>query len=50
VLFGFPIPENHIAPFFKISGIAAIVSTLLTVVGQPYSPVEAGYGGLRRME
>ncbi len=30
-----PIDENHAAPRFRIAGEMAIVSTLLTVVGQP---------------
>ena len=38
----------HLAPFCKIVGIVAIVSTLLTRVGQPYKPILAGKGGLRR--
>ena len=32
---GRPIPANHDAPRFRISGATAIVSTLLTVDGQP---------------
>ena len=46
VFFGFPREENHLAPFFNIVGTTAIVSTLLTIVGQPYKPTRAGNGGL----
>ena len=36
VFFGLPKDANHLAPFLKIVGITAIVSTLLTIVGHPY--------------
>src|ERR1035437_3165033 len=36
---------NHVAPFSTICGIQESVSTLLTTVGCPKSPIEAGYGG-----
>ena len=45
VFLGFPIDENHLAPFLNIVGTTAIVSTLLTIVGHPYSPIRAGNGG-----
>ena len=35
VLRGRPIPANQAAPRFRMVGATAIVSTLLTVVGQP---------------
>jgi hypothetical protein len=35
VLRGRPSPANHAAPRLRIAGATAIVSTLLTVVGQP---------------
>ena len=35
VLRGRPSSANHLAPRFRIAGDTAIVSTLLTVVGQP---------------
>ena len=46
--FGRPKPANQAAPRRRIVGTTAIVSTLFTVVGQPYSPTAAGKGGLRR--
>ncbi len=48
LFFGRPKPANHLAPRLRISGTTAIVSTLLTVVGQPYRPQAAGNGGFRR--
>ena len=45
VFFGLPIEANHFPPFLKIVGTTAIVSTLLTIVGQPYNPTKAGNGG-----
>ena len=33
--FGLPIDANHFPPLLKIVGTTAIVSTLLTIVGQP---------------
>ena len=38
----------HAAPFLRISGTAARVSTLLIVVGIPNTPAAAGNGGLMR--
>src|SRR5437764_1422061 len=35
VLRGRPMPANHAAPRFRMAGATAIVSTLLTVDGQP---------------
>ena len=35
VFLGRPIPANQVAPRRRISGTTAIVSTLLTVLGQP---------------
>ena len=46
VFFGFPNEANHLPPFLNIVGTTAIVSTLLTIVGQPYNPTSAGNGGL----
>ena len=46
MFFGFPREANHLPPFLNIVGTTAIVSTLLTIVGQPYSPTSAGKGGL----
>ena len=43
---GLPIFENHLAPLLNIVGTTAIVSTLFIIVGQPYSPIKAGKGGL----
>jgi hypothetical protein len=45
VFFGFPIEANHLPPLLSIVGTTAIVSTLFTIVGQPYSPTNAGNGG-----
>ena len=45
VFLGFPIEENHFPPLLNIVGTTAIVSTLLTIVGQPYKPTNAGKGG-----
>ena len=41
-----PIPANQLAPLAMIDGTLAIVSTLLTTVGQAYRPSIAGNGGL----
>ena len=41
-----PNHENHSGPRRQIVGATAIVSTLLTVVGQPKAPTAAGNGGL----
>ena len=46
VFLGFPKLENQLEPLRKIVGITAIVSTLLTIVGHPYNPTNAGNGGL----
>ena len=40
-----PKEENHLAPLLNIVGTTEIVSTLLTIVGQPYNPINAGNGG-----
>ena len=45
VLFSFPKEANHFEPFLKMVGVTAIVSTFVTVVGQPYKPAPAGKGG-----
>ena len=45
VFFGLPKEANHFPPLLKIVGTTAIVSTLLTIVGQPYKPTKAGNGG-----
>ena len=45
VFFGLPKEENHFAPFLRIVGNTAIVSTLFTIVGHPYKPTSAGKGG-----
>src|SRR6185437_17164124 len=42
VLFGRPMPANHDAPRRRMVGATAMLSTLLTVVGQPYRPTPAG--------
>jgi hypothetical protein len=36
---------NQLAPLLIMVGHTATVSTLVTVVGQPYSPALAGKGG-----
>src|ERR1700692_2047434 len=41
-----PRPANHSAPRLMMWGTAAIVSTLLTMVGWPKAPLTAGNGGL----
>ena len=46
--FGRPSAANQAPPRRRIVGTTAIVSTLLTVVGQPYSPTAAGNGGFSR--
>src|SRR5690606_35120942 len=48
VLFGRPRLANQPAPRRRMVGATAIDSTLLTVVGQPYSPILAGKGGFSR--
>ena len=45
VFFAFPKDANHFPPLLNIVGTTAIVSTLLIMVGQPYSPIKAGKGG-----
>ena len=45
VFLSLPRDENQSAPLLKIVGTTAILSTLLTVVGQPYRPEVAGKGG-----
>ena len=42
---GLPKEANHSGPRLKIVGTTAIVSTLFTIVGQPYKPTNAGNGG-----
>ena len=46
VFFVLPNDANQSPPFLKIVGTTAIVSTLFTVVGNPYNPLFAGKGGL----
>ena len=41
---GFPNEANHLLPFLKIVGTTAIVSTILIIVGHPYSPIKARKG------
>ncbi len=48
VLLGRPRPENQPLPRLRISGATAMLSTLLTVDGQPQTPTFAGNGGFRR--
>ena len=48
VLFGRPKPANQSAPRRRIVPTTAMLSTLFTVVGQPYRPAPAGNGGLSR--
>jgi len=43
--FSLPKLENHEAPLLMMVGHTATVSTLVTVVGQPYKPALAGKGG-----
>ena len=45
IFLGLPKEANHFPPLLKIVGTTAIVSTLLTIVGQPYRPTKAGKGG-----
>src|SRR5437588_12376018 len=45
---GRPIELNHAAPRRMMVGATAMLSTLLTVDGQPYSPTAAGNGGFSR--
>eukprot|EP00967_Tisochrysis_lutea_P140846 scaffold257941_cov35-Tisochrysis_lutea.AAC.2 len=47
-LFFRPKDENHSGPRRMIVGATETVSTLATVVGQPYRPALAGNGGLSR--
>ncbi len=47
LLFLRPMLANHCGPRRRMVGDTATVSTLVTVVGQPYSPVFAGKGGFR---
>jgi PHP family Zn ribbon phosphoesterase len=44
--FSVPILRNQSAPRRMMEGTLANVSTLLTQVGLPHNPTEAGYGGL----
>ena len=46
--FGRPRSANQEAPRRMMVPTPAIVSTLLTVVGQPYTPIAAGKGGFIR--
>ena len=46
--FGLPNEVNHDAPLLIMVGQTDTVSTLVTIVGQPYTPQLAGNGGLRR--
>src|SRR5690606_1727939 len=48
VLRSIPIFAYSSPPSFMIGTVAAIDSTLLTTVGQPYNPATAGNGGLIR--
>lgn len=43
-----PNEANHSPPRRHISGATAIVSTFVTVVGQPNRPTSAGNGGFKR--
>ena len=47
-LFSLPKELNQEAPLRRMVGDTAMVSTLVTVVGQPKTPTLAGNGGLRR--
>jgi len=44
-LLGLPKEENQEAPRRRIVGATAIVSTFVTVEGQPKTPTPAGKGG-----
>src|SRR3954466_12341638 len=46
--FGRPSELNHAAPRRMMVGATAMLSTLFTVDGQPYSPTAAGNGGFSR--
>ena len=46
--FGRPSALNHAAPRRMMVGATAMLSTLFTVDGQPYSPTAAGNGGFSR--
>jgi hypothetical protein len=46
--FSVPMPANQSAPLSRMDGTLAIDSTLLTTVGQAYSPSIAGNGGFSR--
>ena len=48
VFFWRPMPANQAAPRRRMVGATAMLSTLFTVVGQPYSPTAAGNGGFSR--
>jgi len=43
-----PSPAYQAAPRFRMTGMFAMVSTLLMIVGQPNRPSTAGKGGLLR--
>jgi hypothetical protein len=43
-----PKEANQVPPRRQIVGATATVSTFVTVVGQPNSPISAGNGGFRR--
>jgi hypothetical protein len=45
LLLGLPKEANQEAPLLIIVGHTEIVSTFVTVVGQPYNPALAGKGG-----
>ena len=47
-LFGRPKLENHAPPRRRMVDATTMLSTLFTVVGQPYSPIAAGKGGFIR--
>src|SRR3546814_2830462 len=47
LLFSRPKDENHVASRRRIVGTTAILSTLLTVVGQPQTPAHAGNDGFK---
>ena len=47
-LFSRPNESNHEPPRRRMVGATATVSTLVTVLGQPYRPLFAGNGGFRR--
>lgn len=47
-LFGRPKEANHDAPRRRMVGATATVSTFVTVVGHPNTPILAGNGGFKR--